>query len=95
MESDYYEVIAPPLWKNAKPYKEFAYKEQIHIKNGRGTCTAASSAAMLRNLGYKTILHTADETTVIEEPDERQGTTDETLESLEDSDEVRSALEGI
>ncbi len=95
MADDYYEVIAPDRWKNARPYKEFAYKEQIHIKNGKGTCKAASSAAMLRNLGYKTILHTVGEITVKEEPDERQGATDETLTSIEDSDEARSALEGI
>ncbi len=95
MEGDYYEVIAPDRWKNARPYKEYAYKEQIQIVNGRGTCKAASSASMLIKLGYKTIHHTPDEVIVEEEPDERQGATDETLTSIEDSDESRSALEGI
>ncbi len=81
MADDYYEVIAPDKWRNARPYKEYAYKEQIHIKNGKGTCKAASTAAMLRNLGYTTIFHGKDEATVIIEE--------------EDSAEVRSALEGL
>ncbi len=81
MEGNYYEVIAPPLWKDAHPYKEYAYTEQVNIVNGKGTCKSASTAAMLRNLGYTTIFHGKDEATVLVEE--------------EDSEEVRSALEGL
>ncbi len=81
MEGNYYEVIAPPLWKDAKPYKEYGYTEQVRIVNGKGTCKSASTASMLRILGYKTIFHGADEKAVIVEE--------------EDSAEVRSALEGL
>ncbi len=81
MEGNYYEVIAPPLWKDARPYKEYAYTEHVNIVGGKGTCKSASTAAMLRNLGYKTIFHGAGEESVVVEE--------------EDSAEVRSALEGL
>ncbi len=81
MADDYYEVIAPDRWKNARPYKEYAYKEQVHIKQGKGICKSASTAALLRNLGYTTVFHGAEESTVVIEE--------------EDTDSARAGIEGL
>lgn len=97
LEEGYYEVIAPEVWQKADSYKEYAYEETVDIVNGRGTCKHIATAEMLRKLGYEVVHPKPVEVVVgakeiearskafrdMEEPDKKQGATDESLIPVE------------
>ncbi len=57
MENEYYEVIAPEIWKNADAYEEQTYEETVKIVNGKGTCKSPFTAKRLEKFGYTIIKH--------------------------------------